>query len=105
MEHRLARLAAATDALQALPSLDHVLSLTNVDDFTPDPMGGISTGKTYADFMTVAKQPTNMQVALDVKGREFVELFIERMERLAYQFNEEIASGKEQERPRNDINA
>ena len=70
-----------------------------------DISGGISTGKTYADFMKVAKQPTNMQVALDVKGREFVELFIERMERLAYQFNEEIASGKEQERPRNDINA
>lgn len=48
-----------------------------------DISGGVSTGKTYADFMKVAKKPANMNVALDVKGREFVELFIERMERLA----------------------
>jgi purine nucleosidase len=47
-----------------------------------DISGGVSTGKTYADFMKVAKQPANMKVALDVKGREFVELFVERMERL-----------------------
>ena len=48
-----------------------------------DISGGISTGKTYADFMKVAKKPANMKVALDVKGREFVELFIERMENYA----------------------
>jgi purine nucleosidase len=47
-----------------------------------DISGGVSTGKTYADFMKVAKKPANMKVALDVKGREFVELFVERMERL-----------------------
>jgi len=47
-----------------------------------DISGGVSTGKTYADFMKVTKKPANMKVALDVKGREFVELFIERMERL-----------------------
>jgi len=47
-----------------------------------DISGGVSTGKTYADFMKVAKRPANMKVALDVKGREFVELFIERMENL-----------------------
>lgn len=47
-----------------------------------DISGGVSTGKTYADFMKVAKKPANMKVALDVRGREFVELFIERMETL-----------------------
>ena len=45
-----------------------------------DISGGVSTGKTFADFMKVAKKPANMKVALDVKGREFIELFIERME-------------------------
>lgn len=44
-----------------------------------DISGGVSTGKTYADFMKVSKQPANMKVALDVKGREFVELFLERI--------------------------
>ncbi|MFM8876618.1 MAG: nucleoside hydrolase [Anaerolineae bacterium] len=48
-----------------------------------DVSGGVSTGKTYADFMKVTKKPANMKVALDVKGREFVELFIERMENYA----------------------
>lgn len=47
-----------------------------------DISGGVSTGKTFADFMKVWKKPANMQVALDVRGREFVELFIARMERL-----------------------
>lgn len=47
-----------------------------------DISGGVSTGKTYADFMKVAKKPANMKVALDVRGREFVELFIERIENL-----------------------
>jgi len=50
-----------------------------------DISGGVSTAKTYADFMKVAKKPANMKVALDVRGREFVELFIERMENLAKQ--------------------
>jgi purine nucleosidase len=44
-----------------------------------DISGGVSTGKTFADFMKVSKQPANMKVALDVKGREFVELFLERI--------------------------
>ena len=48
-----------------------------------DISGGVSTGKTFADFMKVAKQPVNMKVALDVKGREFVELFIEKIENYA----------------------
>ena len=47
-----------------------------------DISGGVSTGKTFADFMKVSKKPANMKVALDVRGRDFVELFIERMESL-----------------------
>jgi purine nucleosidase len=56
-----------------------------------DISGGVSTGKTFADFMKVSKQPPNMKVALDVRGREFVEVFVERMEKLANRL--EIASG------------
>jgi purine nucleosidase len=48
-----------------------------------DISGGVSTGKTYADFMKVTKKPANIKIALNVKGREFVELFIKRMERLS----------------------
>lgn len=48
-----------------------------------DISGGISTGKTFADFMKVSKKPANMKVALDVRGRDFVELFVGRMEALS----------------------
>jgi len=48
-----------------------------------DISGGISMGKTFADFMNVSKKPANMKVALDVRGRDFIELFLERMEKLA----------------------
>lgn len=48
-----------------------------------DTSSGISTGKTLADFMKVSKKPANMKVALDVRGRDFVELFLERMETLS----------------------
>ena len=48
-----------------------------------DISGGVSTGKTFADFMKVSKKPANIKVALDVRGRDFVELFIERMEALS----------------------
>ncbi|MEC8423058.1 MAG: MMPL family transporter, partial [Myxococcota bacterium] len=41
----LRRLDALTTALLAMPELDHVLSLSNVDDFAPDPMGGIRTSR------------------------------------------------------------
>lgn len=50
-----------------------------------DISGGVSAGKTFADFMKVSKQPANMKVALDVRGREFVELFLERMGSLSRQ--------------------
>ncbi len=39
----LRRLHGLTEALSVMPELDHVLSLTNVQDFAPDPMGGIQT--------------------------------------------------------------
>ena len=39
----LGRLRAATDAIRETPGVEHVLSLANVEDFTPDPMGGIRT--------------------------------------------------------------
>ncbi len=47
-----------------------------------DISGGVSMGNTFADFMKVSKKPANMRVALDVRGRDFVELFLERMESL-----------------------
>ena len=40
----LEKLQATTDALSALPNLDHVLSITNVADFQADPMGGVVAG-------------------------------------------------------------
>ena len=42
--------------------------------------GGVSMGKTLADFYRVNKQPANMKVALEVRARRFLELFLERME-------------------------
>jgi purine nucleosidase len=47
-----------------------------------DISGGISSGNTFADFLKISKKPANMKVAMDVRGRDFIELFIERMERL-----------------------
>ena len=49
-----------------------------------DISGGVSMGNTFADFMNVSKKPANMKVALDVRGRDFIELFIERMESLSH---------------------
>ena len=48
-----------------------------------DISGGVSMGKTYADFYKVTKQPANMKAALEVKARAFLELFLSRMEHLA----------------------
>ena len=47
-----------------------------------DISGGISMGKTIADFYNYTKKPANMKVALGVRARDFIELFVERMERL-----------------------
>jgi purine nucleosidase len=47
-----------------------------------DIAGGVSMGNTFADFYNLTKRPPNMSVALGVRGRDFVELFLERMEHL-----------------------
>jgi purine nucleosidase len=44
-----------------------------------DLSGGVSMGKTYADFYQMLKKPPNMQVALEVRARDFIELFLERI--------------------------
>jgi len=48
-----------------------------------DISGGVSMGKTFADFYNYEKKPANMKVALSVRPRHFIELFLERMEKLA----------------------
>jgi len=48
-----------------------------------DISGGVSTGKTFADFYNYDKKPTNMKVALGVRPRDFIELFLKRMESLS----------------------
>ncbi len=48
-----------------------------------DLSGGVSMGKTFADFYAMERQPPNMRVALEVRARDFLELFLERMEALA----------------------
>ncbi len=58
-----------------------------------DLSGGVSLGKTFADFYRMNGKPANMKVALGVRARDFLELFLERMTRLS-------KSGLEQEAPR-----
>jgi purine nucleosidase len=53
-----------------------------------DISGGVSMGKTFADFYNYQKKPANMRVALGVRQRDFIELFLERMERLARETSE-----------------
>lgn len=48
-----------------------------------DISGGVSMGKTFADFFHMTGKPANMKVALEVRARDFLELFLERMERLS----------------------
>jgi purine nucleosidase len=48
-----------------------------------DISGGISMGKTVGDFYDYSKRPPNMRVALEVRARDFIDLFVERMEVLA----------------------
>jgi purine nucleosidase len=54
-----------------------------------DISGGISMGKTIADFYNYGKKPPNMKVALDVRARDFIDLFVERMESLAFSIKSE----------------
>jgi purine nucleosidase len=48
-----------------------------------DLSGGISMGKTVGDFYNYGKKPANMRVALGVKPRDFMDLFVERISKLA----------------------
>jgi inosine-uridine nucleoside N-ribohydrolase len=48
-----------------------------------DISGGVSLGKTFADFYNFMKKPANMKVALGVRARDFMELFLQRMETLS----------------------
>jgi len=48
-----------------------------------DISGGVSMGKTFADIPNITKKPVNMKVAMQVRGEDFVELFLQRMETLA----------------------
>jgi len=48
-----------------------------------DISGGVSMGNTYADFYNMLGKEPNMQVALDVRPRQFLDYFLERMEWLA----------------------
>jgi purine nucleosidase len=48
---------------------------------TVDLQSELSLGKTMADFYNAWRKPPNMQVALQVQARRFIDLFVERMER------------------------
>lgn len=48
-----------------------------------DISGGVSMGKTFADILNVTKKPANMKVAMGVRGDDFIELFLQRMEALS----------------------
>lgn len=48
-----------------------------------DLSGGVSMGKTFADFYKITGKPANMKVALGVRPRDFIELFVERMQNLS----------------------
>lgn len=48
-----------------------------------DIQGGVSMGKTFADFYKMTGKSANMRVALGVRARDFIELFLERVEKLS----------------------
>jgi purine nucleosidase len=48
-----------------------------------DISGGVSMGKTFADIKNVTRKPVNMKVAMSVRGEDFIELFLQRMESLS----------------------
>jgi purine nucleosidase len=53
-----------------------------------DLSGGVSMGKTFADVLNTRKKPANMKVAMNVRGEDFVELFLQRMETLSQTISE-----------------
>jgi inosine-uridine nucleoside N-ribohydrolase len=48
-----------------------------------DIAGGVSMGKTFADILHRTGNSVNMKVAMDVRGEDFVEMFVQRMEDLS----------------------
>ena len=48
-----------------------------------DISGGVSMGKTFADYYHLTGKAANMRVALDVRARDFMEVFLERIEMLS----------------------
>jgi inosine-uridine nucleoside N-ribohydrolase len=48
-----------------------------------DLSGGIAMGKTVGDFYNYTKKPANMRVALSVQARDFIDLFVDRIQSLA----------------------
>lgn len=48
-----------------------------------DIQGGVSMGNTFADFYQMTGKSASMKIALGVRAREFIELFLERIEALA----------------------
>ncbi len=48
-----------------------------------DISGGVSMGNTYADFYKMTKRLPNMKVALGVRARDFIELFLDRVGKLS----------------------
>jgi purine nucleosidase len=58
-----------------------------------DISGGVSMGNTFADFYNYQKKPANMKVALGVRPRDFIELFLGRMEKLANSTPPRTAAG------------
>lgn len=68
-----------TLALTFMPEIcDYQDLVVDVDIST-----GVGLGKTFADFYNYEKKPKNMRVAMGVRPRLFMELFLERMEKLA----------------------
>lgn len=54
-----------------------------------DISGGVSMGKTFADILNPSNKPANMKVAMNVRGEDFVELFLQRMEDLSRKIPDE----------------
>ena len=67
-----------TLALTFMPEIcDYQTLVVDVDIST-----GVGLGNTFADFYNYEKKPANMKVAMGVRPRMFMELFLERMENL-----------------------
>jgi purine nucleosidase len=68
-----------TLALTFMPEIcDYQDLVVDVDVST-----GVGLGNTFADFYNYEKKTPNMKVAMGVRPRMFMELFLERMEKLA----------------------